>query len=232
MKSFLQLAIFLTTLSFITVLLYKFDILGFRTNFSLDFIDSLQLMVKKPVNLQSKFLEEIKIQKDKNDVLTKEINNLKKELETREDYTKEYIEAQVINFEDNQLIINRGSASHVAVNQKVVVGKSFIGVVTSVEKNRSLVSLMNNPEVKVFCVVGLQEQRVWGVATGIGNRKTVLTRITHDKKVEKGDKVFCEGFLLGKISHIDKQENELFYEAEVERSVNPENVETVWVIAG
>lgn len=231
MKSIIRTTIYLIVASLFLFFLYKFDVFGFKTNLSFDFIDRISFILQKPVARQTIISEELKIQKDKNAILEREINNLKRELSTREDYTQEYIEAQIVNYEGDKLIINHGSSSGIVPNQKVVVGKSLVGIVLEVQKSRSLVGLLNNMQIKIYCFIEHGGQKVWGLITGRRSQETIFTKITLDKTVAKGDQVFCEGSLAGGVTEIVKNESDLFYEAAIKTAVNPEYLETVWVVA-
>lgn len=209
---------------------YRFDFFGFKSNFALPFVDAWTFLTrKKPLNVNV-IAEKIKIKEEENIVLTREITNLKKELEVREDFTKEYVMAKIINFQGDKLTLDHGKNSGVKIGQKVIVGKSLIGEIISVNRARSLVGLLNNISLKSFCFAESGSKRNWGILTGGESGRIVLTKITQDKKIFKNDRVFCDGFYAGKINKIKKNSNELFFEAEIEPGVNSEFLEDVYIV--
>lgn len=229
MKLF-RVFLFFLFLSLATNLLYRFDVFGFKSSFAIEFVDKWAAATrKKPTNLQI-YQEQLKIKDEENMVLSHEIDKLKKELNVREDFTKEYILADIISYQGNSLIINRGTRNGVKTNQKVIVGKSLIGEVLDVNLNRSLIGLLNNSSLKSYCYVSSGANKVWGVLTGFQEENVLLTRITQDKKVLKNNQVYCEGFYVGKVKEIIQRANELFYEVRVVRAVNPEFLDEVYVV--
>lgn len=220
-------------LLFLTIALnvfYRFDFLGFKSNFAIPFVDAwVAATRKKPLNINV-ISEKIKIEETENMVLTREILKLKKELEVREDFTKEYAGARVINFQGDKLTIDRGIHFGIKVGQKVIVGKSLIGEITSVNASRSLVGLLSNVSFKSYCFSESGSKKNWGVLTGKENGLVVLTKITQDKQIFKNDKVFCSGFYVGQIRKINRNTNDLFFEAEIETNVFPEFLEDVYIV--
>lgn len=227
---FIRIFLLFLFLCVFTNIFYRFDLFGFKSNFAIGFVDAWVVATrKKPLNINV-ISEKIKIKEAENMVLTREIANLKKELEVREDFTKEYAAAKVINFEGDKLTINRGIHSQIKIGQKVINGKSLIGEIISVNAGRSLVGLLNNSSVKSYCFSESGSKKNWGVLTGKENGKIVLTKLTEDKKVFKNDQVFCGGFYVGKIKKINRNSNELFFEAEIEENINPEFLEDVYIV--
>jgi cell shape-determining protein MreC len=204
---------------------YRFDLLGFRTNFTLGFVG-----FKKNVAYDKKYQQELKAEKDKNKILAEEINKLKNELQTREDFTKEYIEAQVVGFDEDKLTINRGSSSQLFPKQKVIIGQSLVGEVSLVEKNRSQVTLLNNPAIKINCTAQKDGRNIWGLLTADSNGNTMFTKIMQDKKVEKKDKIYCEGFYAGDVKSILRNSTDWFYSARIARAASAENLDVVWIV--
>lgn len=225
MKNLFRYFSILLILSAFLYLSYKFDFLGFRTNFALGFIG-----FNKNVSCDKKYSEELKVEKDKNDILANEIKKLEKELQTREDFTKEYLEVRVISFEDERLTINHGFSSRLSPKQKVIIGQSLVGEIEIVEKDRSQVILLNNPALKINCNVGKNGKNIWGLLTADSAGNTVFTKVLQNTRLEKGDKIYCEGFYAGDVKSVSKNKTDWFYRAEVIRAVNAENLDTAWII--
>lgn len=227
---FIKAFLLFLLLAIITNIFYRFDFFGFKSNFAIGFVDAWTFAIrKKPLNINV-VTEKIKISEFENMVLTREIQELKQELQVREDFTKEYISARIINFEGDRLIIDLGKKSGIKIGQKVIVGKSLVGEIISVNGGRSLVGLLNNTSVKSYCFAESGAAKNWGVLTGNENGKIVLTKLTQDKKVFKNDQVFCDGFYAGQIKKINRNSNELFFEAEIEPNINFEFLENVYVV--
>lgn len=230
MKRLFKLLLLLVVVSLSINFLYRFDILHFRSSFVFDFASPLVTFFEKPRVPALREFEMNKVLKNENSILTKEIQRLKKELATREDFTREYIEAKIISFDGDRIQIDKGMSAGVTNLAKVIVGQSLVGNVISTEKYKSLVGLLNNSMTKNFCYGQQNNSNIWGVLTGRQGEKVVLTKITQEKQIEKGTPIYCEGFYVGEVSKINQQPSELFYEAEVNPHVDVENLDTVYVV--
>lgn len=230
MKKLFKLVLILVSLSLSINFLYRFDILHFRSSFIFDFASPLVSFFEKPREPILSEREMNVVLKNENSILTQEVQRLRQELANREDFTREYAEAKIISFDGDRIQINKGEASGVSLGQKVIVGKSLVGNVISTEKYKSLVGLLNNSLTKNFCFAKHGTSNIWGILVGRQGEKIVLTKLTQEKQVEKGDKIFCEGYSAGEINKINKESSELFYEAEVSPLLHAENLDTVYVV--
>ncbi len=230
MKSLFQWFALLIAASIITIFLYRFDFMGFKSNFALDFVDAASHFFRKQVSLNNFCAEEKKALEVENQNAISEIQRLKTELATRVDLTKESLESEIITVAQDEMIINRGISSSVSVDQKVIIGQSLVGAVLEIEKNRSLIGLLNNPKTKILCNAENDTLKVWGLLTGKSDGKIYFTKILQTKKVARNNKIFCSGFYAGKIKRLIKNESDLFYEAEVSSAVSAENLRKVYVV--
>lgn len=230
MKSLFLWFASLCSLSIIIIISYRFDILGFRSNFALDFVDIPAHFFRKPIDSAGLCKEQKKALETKNQSLEKELVKIQQELMVRVDLTKESVEAEIINVNQDKMIINRGASSSVFVNNKAIIGQSLVGVILETEKKRSLVGLLHNPKTKVLCSAGGPKSKIWGLMTGKPDGKIYLTKILQTDKINKKDKVYCSGFYAGEVVRLIKNESDLFYEAEIVSKIIPENLEKVYVV--
>jgi cell shape-determining protein MreC len=218
-------------LSFIIYFCYFFNILNFRASFLFDIFLPASYFFEKQVNVgNNSLLEKIKILENDKKTNEFEISRLRHELQTKVDYTKLNIEAKIISYEGDQIQVNHGSSSGILEKQLVIVGNNLIGNVTTTAKNKSLISLLNSPLSKNYCSARQGSSNIWGILTGGGDGKVMLTKISDERKLEINTSVYCEGFLAGKVKNIKKEPSSLFYEAEIEVSVNAQNLDTVYVL--
>ncbi len=228
MRNKYRLFLFLVFVSLLINFSYRFDLFGFKTSFFFEIFKPISYFYERPISYSQS--EDVKSLKNEIVILKREITSLKRELEIKEDYTKDYIEAKVVFVDNDKMQINVGANNGITLGQKVVSGKTIIGVVIDVTRNKSLVGLLNNNNISIFCGAEQNGQKIWGVLTGDISGRVVLTKILSDKKLEKGDLVFCEGFLAGKISEIQKNSQDLFYFAVVLPSLNFSHLDTVYVV--
>jgi len=224
-KQAVLLVVFLLALN----LVYRLDFLGFRSSFLFDLLSPVSFFFEKPKVIPVKESVKLNMLKEDNVTLQNEIKKLRQELQTRQNFVNTFIEVKVINFSINTIHINMGSARGVVKNQRVTVGNYLIGNVILVEKYRSVIGLLNNVSVKNFCFVEDGTHKIWGIVTGGSNQTIKIANISQEKNISEGDRVYCEGYMAGKIGKINKARSDLFYEAEVMPFINVEDFDTVYI---
>jgi cell shape-determining protein MreC len=224
-----KIFIFFAIFSIFIYLSYLFDFLSFRSSFFFNLFDPVSIVLERPIKVQGVDLTKLRILENDNVSLKNEISRLNKELSTKVDYTNSYLEAKIISFEGDQMQIDHGSFSGIKQNQLVVSGNTLLGNVLTVTRNKALVALLNNTSSKNYCYTKQGQINVWGLLTGGKEGNILLTKISEEKLIDSGAKVYCEGFYAGKIKKIQKETSALFYQAEVEPGLDFQNLDTVYV---
>jgi hypothetical protein len=73
-------------------------------------------------------------------------------------------------------------------------------------------------------------KNIWGLLTADSVGNTVFMKILQNTRLEKEDKIYCEGFYAGSVESVTRNSTDWFYSAKVSRAVNAENLDTVWII--
>lgn len=141
------------------------------------------------------------------------------------------------DFSGDFILINKGIRDGLGVGMPVVTAqKVLLGKISEVSENFSRVILISNPEDSFPAQV--QEEKITGVIKGGGNSRLFLEKIPYNQEIKEGDLVittslggnFPEGFLIGKIQKIQKNDIESFQKIEISPFLNVEELKTVFVI--
>lgn len=138
-----------------------------------------------------------------------------------------------------KLIINEGSSDGIKIGANVILGKNFIGIVTTVSPHVAHVMLPTNT---AFTTLGktLQDESL-GVIHGAGDF-IVLDNVVITDKLTKGDLLMTKGeiknnnksvlsdLIVGKIRSINKTETKPFQNAQIEPVVDYSRTSLVFVV--
>lgn len=136
------------------------------------------------------------------------------------------------------LKIDQGSSAGVKLNQAVVFKDSYIGKVVTLSPNGASVQLLTDPDSKVAAFSVNKEGKAKGVVIGQFGTESLMDKILHEEKVAVGDLVYSEGtegflprgLVLGKVTQVLEQENEVFKQAKVEPVFDLRDLELTFVI--
>lgn len=170
-----------------------------------------------------------------------EAQRLSKLLDLRNDFNYQFISALVVAREQASLsktiLINKGSVHGLKVGMPVIAQPGLIGRLIDVSWNASKVLLLIDASSNVDVI--LQRTRLQGIIRGAGFRGGILKYITKNQDVKEGDTiissgmggVFPKGLLIGKVSGVEKQDNDLFLKINVAPFADFSQLEEVSILA-
>lgn len=211
---------------------------------------------KKGFQSMKKLAEENEKLQEQVDELTAKNNNLSQEreevvrlralFELDQDYSEfEKIGAQVISKDPGNwyhtFIINRGTEDGVQVDMNVIAEGGLVGIVTNTGDHwasvRSIIDDSSNVSASVTSIS--QNCMVTGDLKMMDDGKIRFIQLTDkEDKVQEGDKVvtssisnkFMKGILIGYISEVEKDSNNLTKNGTIIPAVNFEDIQEVLVI--
>ena len=136
------------------------------------------------------------------------------------------------------LKIDQGSSSGIKVGEVVVFNENLIGRIVSISENASNVALLTDPDSKVAAFSQGLMGRAKGILLGQFATDIIFDKILHEEKINIGDLVYSEGtegylprgLVLGKVTQVIEQQNELFKKAKVQSIFDISDLELVFVI--
>jgi len=177
-------------------------------------------------------------------LLKDENKSLRQELEFKSDSQSKHIIARSLgrnlNFEGNNIIINRGFAHGLypglaaTVNQGVIIGK-----ISRVNTNSSQIRLLNDSQSSLACYVANKESSLaLGLIKGEHNINLSLEMIPKDIGLNPGDLVTTSGheknippgLLVGSVSQIDNKSSRIWQQAVVAPPVDYSQVRFITII--
>lgn len=134
------------------------------------------------------------------------------------------------------IFIDKGNVDNVTEGMVVVLGDVLIGRVSDVGPRRSRVQLLSDSESKVMVEVIETHQK--GLVQGRFNIGMRLTKILQGVPLQEDrmlittgeDGVFPSGLSIGKITRVQRQESDLFQEADVMSMVQLDQVYLVFIV--
>ena len=170
-----------------------------------------------------------------------EAQRLSKLLALKNDYNYRFISARVIGREQAALsktiLINKGTAHGLKIGMPVIATPGLIGRLIDVSWHVSKVLLLIDENSNIGAIV--QRTRTQGIISGAGSRGCILKYISKNQDVKEGDTIvssgmggiFPKGLLIGKVSHVEKQDAGLFLKINVAPFVDFSKLEEVLVLA-
>lgn len=136
------------------------------------------------------------------------------------------------------LKIDKGSSLGVQVGQAVVFEDNFVGKIEAVSSQTSSVQLLTDPDLKVAAFSQNKEGKAKGVLIGQFGTDILLDKILHEEKINIGDLVYSEGLegflprglILGKVTQVIDQENQVFKQAKVQSIFDIRDLDLVFVM--
>ena len=170
-----------------------------------------------------------------------EAQRLSKLLALKNDYNYRFVSARVIGREQAALsktiLINKGTAHGLKIGMPVIATPGLIGRLIDVSWHVSKVLLLIDENNNIGAI--LQRTRTQGIISGAGPHGCILKYIYKNQDVKEGDSVissgmggiFPKGLLIGKVSHVQKQDARLFLKINVAPFVDFAKLEEVLVLA-
>lgn len=136
------------------------------------------------------------------------------------------------------LKIDEGLTAGVKVGQAVVINDNFVGKIVAVSAGSANVQLLTDPDTKVSAFSQNKEGKAKGILVGQFGTEVLLDKILHEEKINAGDLVYSEGLegfmprglILGKVTKVLENENEVFKQAKVHPVFDIRDLELVFVI--
>lgn len=176
---------------------------------------------------------EFKQIKEENNILRVQLNFVKAK--------KSFVTADVVGKEaglSNMVIINRGEADNLKMDQPVIAGEGFlVGKIVKVEKNISFIRLLSDNQSKIAATV-LNKAKTMGVVSGEHGLSFKLGMVPQTEDLHVGDEVVTSGLeqnmprglLIGKIQTVQKEAYEPFQSAALEPFVDLTKLTIVTVL--
>lgn len=136
------------------------------------------------------------------------------------------------------LKIDKGLQDGIKVGEAVVFNENLVGRIVSVSDNASNVALLIDPDSKVAAFSQGLEGKAKGILIGQFGTDIIFDKILHEEKINIGNLVYSEGtegnlprgLVLGRITQVMEQQNELFKRAKVQTIFDPRDLDLVFVI--
>ena len=170
-----------------------------------------------------------------------EAQRLSKLLNLRNNLNYQFISALVVAREQASLsktiLINKGSVDGLKIGMPVIAPPGLIGRLIDVSWHVSKVLLLVDENSNVAAM--LQRTRLQGIIRGAGFRGGILKYIIKNQDVKEGDiiissgmgGVFPKGLLIGKVSDVEKPDNDLFLKINVAPFADFSQLEEVLILA-
>jgi len=175
------------------------------------------------VLVQSGIIQQIPPLKEENKRLKKLLGS-SSSIDTSKILIAELIKVNLSPF-SNKVIINKGNSNNLFLGQSVVDSFGVLGVISEINKNFSVVTLITDPGHAILAVNARTDKRI--VLSGTGdNRKLKAKYISLNEDIIEGDilitsgldNVFPGGYTIGEISVVKKKLNQDFLDVEVRPS--------------
>ena len=196
----------------------------------------IYLLVLSKDTLISLFSSSIYLENLKESYYEGEYNNLSKMLDIKtSNYNITYSKIIMRDIYDfyNIITLDKGLNDNINKGNIVVNESGVIGLVTSVSKSSSEVSLLTNNKIKLSVKIN----NSYGILTSKDN-KIIVENIKSQEEIKENDLVYTsgltlikEGLLIGKVTKIKKDNLDLEYILEITPSVNFNDIHYVGVIS-
>jgi rod shape-determining protein MreC len=181
----------------------------------------------------------LKILEEENEILRDSLGFLK-----RNNY--EYVMANIISRGENgdvlgqaeSFVIDKGVDDGLSMGLAVVNSKgNVVGKIIEIKSDTALVALTFNSKCKLAAAI-MGEENTSGLTEGELGLTVKMNFIPQEKNINEGDIVISSGLeeniplglIIGKVRAINKENNELWQEAEIESLIDYESLRIVSVI--
>ena len=176
--------------------------------------------LEKKVFIQSGIIQKIPSLKEENKRLKKLLNSSNTTMSSKI-LIAELIKVNLSPF-SNKIVLDKGIENNIFVGQIVIDSMGVLGQVSEVNKDFSIATLITDPGHALLAVNARTEKRI--VISGTGDNRFLKAKfISLNEDVIEGDilitsgldNIFPEGYVIGKISKINKNLKEDFLEVNV-----------------
>lgn len=186
--------------------------------------------------LISCLIDQVKFQE-----LKKENEFLRKQLNYRNENNSQLVVARVIGkqlFQSDLLMIDRGSRDGISIGQAVIIDQGvLVGKIVQMDESRSIVALLSNHQSVVAAAIS-NSNETQGLLRGNLGLGLIMDMIPAADKINIGDLVYSSGleekikhkYLIGKISSIINNQNDLYQKAEIIPTVDYKKIQNLSVV--
>ncbi|MCA9307914.1 rod shape-determining protein MreC, partial [candidate division WWE3 bacterium] len=136
------------------------------------------------------------------------------------------------------IIVNKGFSHGVTEGSNVVLKNNLVGVVTSVSRGRSVVSLVTSPNTRSTVVDIDSPDRLEGVARGDFGISIIMSQILPNELISVNDLIVTSGkdglfepnLILGKVVEIQGTESDPIRSAVIKSELDLKRLEKVFII--
>ncbi len=136
------------------------------------------------------------------------------------------------------LKIDKGLLDGIKIGEAVVFNENLIGKIILTQEKSSSVELLNDPDSKIAAFSQGLEGKAKGILLGQFGTEIILDKILHEEKIQVGDLVYTEGtegnfprgLILGRVSEVSEQQNQVFKSAKVTPVFNISDLDLVFII--
>lgn len=169
-----------------------------------------------------------------------ENESLRKDLGFTKKRDLSYVAAEVIAYDPSNIkafiTINRGTKNGLKVGMAAVSEGFFIGKLVEVNESYSKIMILTDPSSTI--PVEIQGSSTSGILRGKLGTGLVMEKIPQGDKIEIGDTVITSGLggeiprgiIIGQVKDIERKENSLFIDANIQAKARLSNILRVLVI--
>ena len=190
-----------------------------------------------------KKLEAITTMEAENEQLKKENAELRRaNIAMAEFYAENQRLTKLLQYKEDVVIIDRGSADGLDKEMAVVTGDGIVGLVEEVYPDAAKVMLITSSRCKIGARILRADSRAVGVICGrsMENMPLEMEHLPREADVRKGDVVITSGFsgrhpaglVIGTVRETSPEAAGLLLNADVDPAVDSSKVEEVFVVTG
>ncbi|MBI2011607.1 rod shape-determining protein MreC [Candidatus Daviesbacteria bacterium] len=136
------------------------------------------------------------------------------------------------------LLIDKGSIDGVKKDMVIVYKDNYLGKITESSPRQSKVILPTDPDSKISVFASNKNGRARGILVGQFGSEMLMEKILHQEPLNIGDLVYTEGteinfprgLIIGSISEVKDEDNQIFKQAKVKPIFEVTNLDIVFVI--
>ena len=169
--------------------------------------------------------------------LSREVVRLQRLLQLKQEQARPSVAARVIGRDATPwfrtVLVDVGRQGHLEEGSAVVVDGGLVGQLFEVGPTVARVLLVTDPRFRIGAIV--QRSRAQGIALGTVSGRCYLAYITSSEALQVGDVVLTsgvsgmipKGLVIGTVVRIERDPSGLYWQAQVQPSVDPTQVEEV-----
>lgn len=207
------------------------------------FYKNLRAIRSENILLKTK-INELEAQVAENKVLKSDIESLKLQLKIKNEFTFEHelliaeIMGNSTDLTGSTAVISLGSSHGVTKGANVISGRQIVGIVKEVMSEKSLVDLINSPNVSLTVYDIDSPNKPEGLATGDYGTSIKLSRILPFEVIKQGDFIYSSGkdgfilpnLLVGIIEDVREDPSQPLKTATLKTSVDFAKLNKVFVV--